>query len=224
MSAGRLEAKLHAVRRRVSRAVEYYTGVDELRTRYGLIDPVLNALGWDLLDERVVWIEGDVAGLRGGVKKVDYALIGRNGRPAAIVEAKRLGKGKEETYRAWAQMVERNVKASWKRFQNKETMPSVDWQSELMRGQGIVWDSFARRHEMQLSEYVGLTDVKLSVLTDGDEWHIFRCDAGAKPENWERESANVLMTFDVEATARMLWSRLSYQKVLSESPQIAGRN
>ena len=58
----------------------------ETRTRMALIDPLLQALGWDVSDPGVVTPEYPVSGL-----KADYALLGSDGKPAAIVEAKHLG-------------------------------------------------------------------------------------------------------------------------------------
>ena len=59
---------------------------NETRTRMALIDPLLQALGWDVADPGVVTPEYDVSGQR-----VDYALLGTGGQPAATVEAKKLG-------------------------------------------------------------------------------------------------------------------------------------
>ena len=61
---------------------------NEIRTRTVLIDPLLRALGWDVADLGVVVPEFAVRSLR-----ADYALLGEDGssRPAAIVEAKKLG-------------------------------------------------------------------------------------------------------------------------------------
>jgi len=51
-----------------------------------LIDPLLRALGWDVFDPEVVAPEYKVGG-----GWADYALLRADGRPAAIVEAKKLG-------------------------------------------------------------------------------------------------------------------------------------
>ena len=61
---------------------------NETRTRMALIDPLLQALGWDVADPGVVTPEYDVSGQR-----VDYALLGTGGQPAATVEAKKLREG-----------------------------------------------------------------------------------------------------------------------------------
>ena len=63
---------------------------NETRTRMALIDPLLQALGWDVSDPAVVTPEYDVSGAR-----ADYALLRPGGKPAATVEAKRLGEAGE---------------------------------------------------------------------------------------------------------------------------------
>lgn len=59
---------------------------DETRTRVSLVDPILTALGWNPADPSTVALEQKI-----GSKSADYALIGEQGKPAAIVEAKKLG-------------------------------------------------------------------------------------------------------------------------------------
>ncbi len=59
---------------------------NEIRTRMALIDPLLTALGWDAGDPALVLPEYDLSGSR-----ADYALLGADGKPAAFVEAKKLG-------------------------------------------------------------------------------------------------------------------------------------
>lgn len=59
---------------------------NEYRTRISLIDPILNALGWDVSDPSLVTHEYAV-----GSGRADYALLGSNGNPTAFIEAKRLG-------------------------------------------------------------------------------------------------------------------------------------
>ena len=62
-----------------------HLGKNEIRTRIVLIDPVLKALGWDvsnLEDVEVEFVTGN--------RRVDYALLGKNGRPIVLIEAKRL--------------------------------------------------------------------------------------------------------------------------------------
>ena len=58
---------------------------NETRTRAALIDPLLQALGWDTTDPALVTPEYRTGGW------ADYALIGPGNKPAAVIEAKRLG-------------------------------------------------------------------------------------------------------------------------------------
>ena len=58
----------------------------EYRTRISLIDPILIALGWDVSDSTLVTVEYEA-----GKGRADYALLGPNGLPKAVLEAKRLG-------------------------------------------------------------------------------------------------------------------------------------
>ena len=59
---------------------------NEIRTRAALIDPLLQALGWDTTDPALVTPE-----YRVDIGWADYALLGVGNKPAAVVEAKRLG-------------------------------------------------------------------------------------------------------------------------------------
>ena len=61
-------------------------GENEIRTRAALIDPLLRALGWDVSDPAVVMPEYKIDN-----KPVDYALFRPDGKPAATLEAKKLG-------------------------------------------------------------------------------------------------------------------------------------
>ncbi len=58
---------------------------NEYRTRLALIDPILNALGWDVSDPVFVTPE-----YQAGNGRADYALLGPDGNPRAFIEAKRL--------------------------------------------------------------------------------------------------------------------------------------
>ena len=61
-------------------------GQREARTRTTLINPLLQALGWDPADPGLVALE-----YRAGVGWADYALKGPGNRSAVVIEAKRLG-------------------------------------------------------------------------------------------------------------------------------------
>ena len=58
----------------------------EWLTRYALIDPLLRVLGWNTADPSLVFPE-----YGSGNGRADYALLGSDGNPAMMVEAKKLG-------------------------------------------------------------------------------------------------------------------------------------
>ena len=58
---------------------------NEYRTRLALIDPILNALGWDVSDPSLVTPE-----YQAGNGRADYALLSPDAKPRAFIEAKRL--------------------------------------------------------------------------------------------------------------------------------------
>ena len=63
---------------------------NEYRTRICLIDPLLHALGWDVSDPKSVTLEHQL-----GNRRVDYALLGEDGKPRVFIEAKHLGENLE---------------------------------------------------------------------------------------------------------------------------------
>ena len=58
---------------------------NETRTRMALIDPLLQALGWNVSDPEMVTPEYSV-----GASRADYALLTPTGTPSALLEAKKL--------------------------------------------------------------------------------------------------------------------------------------
>ena len=68
---------------------------NETRTRTQLIDPLLRALGWDVSDPRYVIPEFKVSD-----GWADYALLRDNGKPAAMLEAKKLDEPLKPAHRA----------------------------------------------------------------------------------------------------------------------------
>lgn len=78
---------IESLRERIKEHRPYFdVGAPETRTRVSLIDPVLQALGWDVGDPGLVEIEPVVANGR-----VDYALLRGTGEPLLLLEAKKLG-------------------------------------------------------------------------------------------------------------------------------------
>ena len=84
-----LESLLELVERLRERIGEHGVALrqNEMRTRYALIDPLLQELGWDTSDPSEVMIEDG-----SGDGRADYLLLD-NDRPVMIIEAKRLGLG-----------------------------------------------------------------------------------------------------------------------------------
>ena len=64
---------------------------NETRTRMALIDPLLRALGWDTENPALVLPEYELDTSRDTTRRADYALLGVESKPAAVIEAKRLG-------------------------------------------------------------------------------------------------------------------------------------
>ncbi len=87
---GPLVKAIEAVKQRIQ---EYGPSLreNETRTRIALIDPILQALGWDVSDPASVTLEYDVQG-----RRADYALLKLEGRPAATIEAKKLGENLQQ--------------------------------------------------------------------------------------------------------------------------------
>ncbi|MYB85470.1 MAG: hypothetical protein F4X54_12225 [Chloroflexi bacterium] len=76
----------------------------EWRTRIGLIDPVLHALGWDVSDPTLVEIEPQTKSGR-----PDYALLGSNRKAVIYLEAKNLSVSKPPTDQILNYVVSENM-------------------------------------------------------------------------------------------------------------------
>lgn len=81
----RLSSVIRNVRNRIESGRLPYQS-NETTTRYQLIDPVLDELGWDVRDNDLVVPEYSI-----NKGRVDYALMD-NGNPIAVVEAKNLSR------------------------------------------------------------------------------------------------------------------------------------
>lgn len=173
------------LRFRVQNHGDYLSSVDEARTRYTLIDPILRALGWDLADPSQVKVEIDIDMLS-AVKKADYALFKKSGsgeRPWILVEAKRLDPRQIERFRHMQSLKHNELASTWEAFNTLTTQSDNKW-SEL-NSQSVEektaiheknWSQLSRVDRVkQLSDYVsefGMVD-GYGVLTDGDEWSIY---------------------------------------------------
>jgi hypothetical protein len=85
VAAEELAQVIEQVRERAARYRQELAASEAL-TRYALIDPILRALGWPLDDPAVVRPEYSA-----GQGKADYCLLGADGKPAVLIEAKTLG-------------------------------------------------------------------------------------------------------------------------------------
>ncbi len=135
-----LLTKLQQLAERVNDVKEACT--DEAKTRSYLVEPLLEALGYDCRDPRDVVYEftADVAGKKG--EKVDYALM-RDGEPVVLVEAKTLG------------------------------------------------NRLGGNEREQLQRYFPFTPARLSVLTDGVQWHWYKGMSG-REQSHQMESSPFL--------------------------------
>lgn len=113
------KSDLKSVLARAAKTVQEQRGkaTDEEKTKLWLIQPVLAALGWVTCDPALVcpeWRRHPKA-----AKKADYALLGPNGKPVAIVEAKRLHLPLEEmTFIEQAVQYAHNAGVSWALLSN----------------------------------------------------------------------------------------------------------
>ncbi len=165
-----LRTILRGIRGRVRRHYEYFSGIDEMRTRYGLVDPVLWGLGWRTHDPDRVKVEFDLPD--GG--KVDYALL-KSGCPIAIVEAKKLGPDKAEPFALASDADNAQLSRAWDSLQSPIAPSPASSTIREMHNANWRQSRFIRAHQDQLESYVDTLgmDTGYAVLTDGDEWHIF---------------------------------------------------
>ena len=170
----KLRTTLRRIRNRVCECPEYFSSIDEMRTRYGLVDPTLRALGWHTDDPTSVRVEYDMPN---SSEKVDYALIGDDS--IAIVESKKLDPDKAEPFSiAWK--AEQSAKPeqltrAWKHFADPTAPPPIKSTMRVIYDEDWRQSRFIRAHEDQLESYVDALGMEAgyAVLTDGDEWHIF---------------------------------------------------
>ena len=82
-----LVSVIDSLKRRITEHRSYLDeGAPEARTRVSLVDPLLQALGWDVADPSLVEVEPRMAQGR-----ADYALLGQAREPVLLLEAKKLG-------------------------------------------------------------------------------------------------------------------------------------
>lgn len=97
---------IHMVRDRANAHTQYFSEGHhaEWRTRIGLIDPILHALGWDVSNPTLVEIEPQTKSGR-----PDYALLGSNRKALIYLEAKNLSVTKPPTDQVLNYVVSENM-------------------------------------------------------------------------------------------------------------------
>ncbi|MXV95490.1 MAG: hypothetical protein F4Y07_09925 [Gemmatimonadetes bacterium] len=91
-----IEESIEEARRVLTAHYDYLKG-NETRTRALVIDDVLTALGWDIKDPALVWLEERANG-----NWMDYVLRSSSEVPLAVVEAKPVGSGAKDADRRQA--------------------------------------------------------------------------------------------------------------------------
>ena len=137
----------------------------EIRTRYALVDPVLQALGWNLSDPSQVRIEHETT-KQSNPHRVDYALFSM-GQAVILVEAKPLHKEYLLVHAANRAEDRARVESAWGKFQCGEEIPNPPLIS-------AIWRDLTAEHERQLKDYVEQLKLEsgYAVLTNGADWRI----------------------------------------------------
>ena len=164
-----LRDEIMKVVRRVGLHGDYIVFTHEMRTRYAVIDPILEALGWDLDDPSQVRVEHEVKVL-GKMRRVDYALLSK-GKPVVLVEAKKLSQAQVNSWEKNRERERRRIRKDWEDLSSGKPLrpPKRDsWQADLKLA--LTADEIK-----QLEDYVkglGLTE-GYAVLTNGAEWIVY---------------------------------------------------
>lgn len=160
-----LRVAIKEARRRVEVHGEYIASL-EVRTRYALVDPILQALGWNLTDPSQVQIEYETKKDQPKPCRVDYALLS-TGKSVILVEAKPLPKEYLPIHRANMKEVKEGVKDAWVEFQSGK---------EISNAPPIIamWQDITEDHETQLKNYIEQLQFGsgYAVLTYGADWRI----------------------------------------------------
>ena len=124
-----LVATIEQVQGRIRDHHDYYGkgGNAELRTRIGLIDPILCALGWDVSDPELVEIEPKTK-QHGWA---DYALLGDGHKRLLFIEAKKLTESKDPS-----------AQTSGYIFQENVGRPQSEWVNHFVTTNGDIWRTY----------------------------------------------------------------------------------
>ena len=171
------------IRDRVSVHQDYISSVSETRTRYMLIDPILQALGWEIADPSQVKVEIDINDTSKD-KKADYALYrsAQPGTPWALVEAKRLERVQIDRFQQRQSHNRFEQERRWNEFGGALSSTRIDtsqWADlNILSPEDLMnWSQLTSRRDRvnQIAAYArefGMSD-GYAILTDGDEWAIY---------------------------------------------------
>ena len=174
---------IRQVRNRVSEHRDYISSVSETRTRYMLIDPMLQALGWEIADPSQVKVEIDINDT-GVDKKADYALYrpGQTEPPWALVEAKRLERVQIDRFQQMQSHNRFERERLWNELGGALPVTPTDtsrWAelNILSPADLMNWSQLTTRRDRvnQIAGYArefGMNE-GYAILTDGDEWVIY---------------------------------------------------
>ena len=149
---------------RVDAHGEYIASL-EVRTRYALIDPILQALGWNLTDPSQVQVEYETTD-QPNPCRVDYALLSP-GKPKILVEAKPLPKKYLPIHKANREEKSTLLLDAWEKIQLGLEIPDAPPAIAM-------WQGLMEAHETQLKEYIEQlqSESRYAVLTYGADWRI----------------------------------------------------
>lgn len=153
--------------RRVDQDGEYIASM-EIRTRYVLVDPILQALEWTVSDPSQVRIEHETTN-QSNPHRVDYALFSK-GKPGILVEAKLLPAKRLVYYKSKREERKDVNDKAWENFQSDKTIPEPDYPD---------LGEYLAQHEDQVRTYTKQLQMEsgYAVWTDGAYWRIDEIDA-----------------------------------------------
>ena len=198
-----LRDAIKKVVRQVGEHGDYIVVTHEMRTRYAVIDPILQALGWDLANPSQVRVE-HVVEVSGEMKRVDYALFSK-GKPAVLVEAKKLSPAQVNSWKKnWAKE-KRRIQDDWERLGSGEPLRRLkrnSWQADLKLA--LTADEIE-----QLEGYVkGLRLTEgYAVLTNGAEWIIYDLSIRGKGVSFDKKevsNVNILSLHSLDECVKAL--------------------
>lgn len=190
-----LRDEITLAKSRVEKHGEYIASL-EVRTRYALIDPILQALGWNLSDPSQVQIEYETKTDQPKPDRVDYALLS-HGKPVILVEAKPLPEEYLPIHKANMEEARNRVKDAWEKIQLGLEIPDPP---PII----AMWRDIMAGHESQLKKYIEQLQLGSghAVLTYGADWRISDL---AKPGN---PSVTVNILFDDPSRCEEVLGRL----------------